>query len=349
MSARLTWAACLTLAVYAVFVEGRQQPTIPRPADPFADPKHDPYNPLRYIASNVLTAIAFSLIVLCALIQTYWMRRWGARWMSAMVIGEYCFAVGLACRFGLHEHPESKGIYIAEYLFVVLSPCAFIAADYVLLGRIARHLNANQYLAVPPRRITLIFVCSDVTTFLIQAAGGSLAISANHPELQKAGSHIVLVGLALQLASFAFFTCVHLLFLYRVHKHDPEVWIRDAGRKWYHDWRTLAAALSLSCVGILIRSTYRTIELSQGFDGKLSTTESYFYGLDTLPLAVAVFVYIPFWPGRFIPPLPKTVGNSEEKDLEAAKTSTGTVVPEGAIPEKTARTSGVEEPSLTPA
>jgi len=35
-------------------------PIAPRPANPFLDPKHDPYNPLKYITSNVLTAIAFS-------------------------------------------------------------------------------------------------------------------------------------------------------------------------------------------------------------------------------------------------------------------------------------------------
>lgn len=33
---------------------------IPRPANPFLDPKDDPYNPLKYIANDVLTAIAFS-------------------------------------------------------------------------------------------------------------------------------------------------------------------------------------------------------------------------------------------------------------------------------------------------
>lgn len=31
------------------------------------------------------------------------------------------FAFGIGTRFGLHVHPESKGIYIVEYLFVVLS------------------------------------------------------------------------------------------------------------------------------------------------------------------------------------------------------------------------------------
>ena len=41
-------------------------------------------------------------------------------------------------------------------------------------------------------------------------------------------------------------------------------------------------------------------ELSQGYHGYLATTEGFFYGLDSLPLFVAIVVYVPFWPGRMI-------------------------------------------------
>ena len=78
-----------------------------------------------------------------ALVQSLSMLKWGAWWMLCLVIGEYstyplsprkhrqwaitrlifylAFALGIGMRFGLHSHPDSKGIYIAEYLFVVLS------------------------------------------------------------------------------------------------------------------------------------------------------------------------------------------------------------------------------------
>ena len=52
---------------------------------------------------------------------------------------------------------------------------------------------------------------------------------------------------------------------------------------------------------IQVRSVYRTIELSEGFDGFLTRTEVYFFALDFVPLLVALVCYIPFWPGRFIP------------------------------------------------
>lgn len=51
-----------------------------------------------------------------------------------------------------------------------------------------------------------------------------------------------------------------------------------------------------------IRSVYRTVELSQGYVGPLATNEATFYGLDTLPLFIAVAVYMFFWPGRFLDP-----------------------------------------------
>jgi len=94
---------------------------------------------------------------------------------------------------------------------------------------------------------------------------------------------------------------MYLRFLFLVRRHSPEVWRRDGNsRLWYADWRTLACAFLVSCAGILVRSVFRVVELSQGFKGSLATSESAFYGLDTLPLFVTVAAYVPFWPGRFI-------------------------------------------------
>lgn len=71
------------------------------------------------------------------------------------------------------------------YLFVTLSPCGIIAAEYVLLGRLSRWLGGNRHMLVSPQRVTLVFVMSDVTTFLIQAAGGGISASA-HTDVSKA-------------------------------------------------------------------------------------------------------------------------------------------------------------------
>jgi hypothetical protein len=157
------------------------------------------------------------------------------------------YGVGLVMRIPFRQDPHNKAVYIVQYLFLVLSvsfvvtrsirvyqnastnpvhvlplrarprqPCAFLAADYILLGRIVSHLNGDSHLKpVKPSKVTLFFVLSDVATFLIQAAGGGLSISDNR-KTSDAGQKIFLAGICLQLASFAFFTGLWALFGWRV-------------------------------------------------------------------------------------------------------------------------------------
>ena len=165
---------------------------------------------------------------------------------------EFFLWVGLGLRWGLHSNPESKGIYIAEYLFVVLSPCGFIAANYVLLGRLSRWIRCDKHLLIKPQKITLVFVLSDVVTFLVQATGGSVSVS-NSATLSLTGSRIFLAGLALQLLSFLFFSLLYIRFLWRVYKLEDPVWVRDQAKPFLQDWRSLAIAMFISCIGILVR------------------------------------------------------------------------------------------------
>ncbi|OBZ80074.1 Protein RTA1 [Grifola frondosa] len=225
-----------------------------------SDPKDDPQNPMKYIPSNVLTAIAICLILLTAVIQTLFYRKLGGRCMLSMVIA------------------NSK--------------------TFLLCYRLAHSSRPTRHHT--PRRITLFFVLSDVTTFLMQAAGGGLSI-IHSASVLNIGKNLFLAGLSLQLASFVIFFCISLLFFFRVKRLEPQIWHQDTMKPFMYDWRALAAALTLGSICIAIRCVYRTIELSQGYSGRLATSEAFFYALDTLPLFISVAVYIPFWPARMLP------------------------------------------------
>ncbi|KAG0709697.1 RTA1-domain-containing protein [Suillus ampliporus] len=269
------------------------------PSNPYQDPQNDPCNALGYIANNTLTAVAFVYVLLVVLIQTYQIIFNGAKWMLSMVIGEYIYCLGFGFRFALNRNPDSLGIYIAEDLMIVLSPCFFIAANYVLLGRLAREIDCAHHVLLPVRRMALIFVMSDVATFIVQALGASMTTSSVYNSALM-GLHIFLAGLVLQLVSLLFFCIVYARFLYKVHSEEQAIWMRDSKRHWNGDWRTLSAAMAVSCICILIRSLYRVVEAAQGFHGSLSSSEAAFYLGDTLPLCLAIAMYVPFWPGRFI-------------------------------------------------
>lgn len=100
-----------------------------------------------------------------------------------------------------------------------------------------------------------------------------MSISANDAPLALAGSRVSMIlvilpstlkltvkskqvfltGLALQLFSFLIFTCIFVLFLYRVRKYQYEIYLKDQALVWYKDWRALAGTMIVSCIGILVR------------------------------------------------------------------------------------------------
>jgi hypothetical protein len=105
----------LSLALLLVFLSARNLPVTakhlvdePHPSNPFLNPKDDPNDSLGYIASNTLTAIAFSTcqLSICvyrrvesetgstltvALVQTFSLLKWGGWWMACMTIGAYSY------------------------------------------------------------------------------------------------------------------------------------------------------------------------------------------------------------------------------------------------------------------
>lgn len=75
---------------------------------------------------------------------------------------------------------------------------------------------------------------------------------------------LFIIGLAIQMASYFFFTCLFLPFLYRVRAYSPDTWTQSRGYStdgrpvvrylWWDDWRALAGALFISSIGVIVRS-----------------------------------------------------------------------------------------------
>ncbi|KAL7419399.1 hypothetical protein Q5752_006237 [Cryptotrichosporon argae] len=279
-------------------------------ADPYADPAADRCNPLRYVPNKAVNIVAAVLYFVVALLLTLRTIRHKGYYMLCLTIAAWCEGLGLALRLGLRENLHSKGWYIVMYLFVVLSPCAFLAGDYILLGRIVDHLDAARYLFIKPSKVSWTFVISDIITFLIQAAGGGLSTSDDTTQALT-GSRIFLAGIAAQMASFILFSTLWAVFIYRVYRHDTALRAKPG-------WQPLYWALGFTCVCFLIRSVYRTVELSQGYVGYLATHERYFLGLDTLPLLLGISVYTWFWPAKYLVPETRVPRDASATGADAA-------------------------------
>ncbi|KAM0752977.1 RTA1-domain-containing protein [Meredithblackwellia eburnea MCA 4105] len=265
-----------------------------------------------------IAAFATALYGVSTLLLWFRFSRTGGRFMLTLTIGMSCMTLGLAVRAGYAENPYSTGIYIVTTLFVLLSPCAFLAMDYVLLNRLALTVGtdvARKCLLIPARIIVRLFVYSDISTFLLQATGGSLTTSKNLSTI-NIGNIVTITGLSIQLASFIFFTLTLGLFGFNVRSRYPHLWnpapadIKTMGLK---HWRSLFFVMLATCVGITIRSVFRIAEYAGGYTGYLATHEGYFYCLDSLPLFLAMSLYIVWWPPLYVvPSAPKDRRKSQE-------------------------------------
>ena len=59
-------------------------------------------------------------------------------------------------------------MFLVMNLAVSLAPCGFIASTYMLLGRLAVRVRSAHRLLIRASRVTLVFVISDIVTFIIQ-------------------------------------------------------------------------------------------------------------------------------------------------------------------------------------
>jgi hypothetical protein len=99
------------------------------------------------------------------------------------------------------------------------------------------------------------------------------------------GSHIIVVGLFVQLAFFGFFMVIAICFHRRLLL-VPTIQSRSSFPWKKHIW-TLYGVSSL----IMVRSVFRVVEYLQGSDGSLLQHEYYIYALDALLMFAVMVVF----------------------------------------------------------
>ncbi|KAF7358276.1 hypothetical protein MVEN_00876700 [Mycena venus] len=257
-----------------------------------------------FVPKKSLSYIGLILFGISALIHWIYFFTMSPRrsFIVTLPLGMTAMAVGFILRVLYANPPFTLGKYIATDLFILLSPCLFVATDYMLLSHLARSFDeevSDRCLLIRDSRITKIFVWSDVITFLLQAGlqAGKNASVAN------LGNKIAMVGLILQAVSFALFTIVLIVFTQRVSKLFPELWrpknprpFKVFSRQPIDDWCIVVYLMYATCVGILIRSIFRVAEFAGGYNGTISTHEGYFYVFDSLPLWISMSLYCVVWP-----------------------------------------------------
>jgi len=209
--------------------------------------------------------------------------------------------VGFAFRSVSVKNLDSRNPFIIQTVMILVAPAVMAASCYMAFGRLAiwvipPRFQSFRHLWVPARRITPLFVGFDVLSFCVQVVGGSIVASGNTTDRLNLGKNIVLVGLALQLATFGFFviaTARLSILLRTVLKDEP----LPKERNWpvFLMWINMASGI------ILVRSVYRFIEFAIGVSNYLVDHEVFFYCLDVFLILIVVTGFICIHPGQYIP------------------------------------------------
>jgi len=142
------------------------------------------------------------------------------RYTICLLVAAIISTAGYSIRTPSIENPSNVGLYAASASLIVISPIFVCATLYLLLARLiqlylpARH---QTFFHVSPRLLGKLFITSDVISFMTQGSGSGIAASGNwQGNSRTVGVDVLLVGLALQLATFTFFLVVTWRFVCRV-------------------------------------------------------------------------------------------------------------------------------------
>lgn len=215
---------------------------------------------------------------------------------APMIVGLAFEVVGYICRCLGHYNKESLGPYVIQSVFLLVAPSLIAATIYMIFGRLLILLDAEKSSFIPVRFLTSFFVCGDVLSFLLQAAGGGLMAKADFADT---GSKIVVGGLVVQIVFFGFFLISELYFTIRIRSHPTSIsqLLRESNERSgvsakLVNWRMPNISLILASILIMMRCIVRLVEFAQGFTGYIMTHEVFIYVFDGLLMMFACVIIL---------------------------------------------------------
>ncbi|KAE9379719.1 RTA1-domain-containing protein [Stipitochalara longipes BDJ] len=249
----------------------------------------------KYIPS-IAASIAFAILYLItgSLIgfRMYKTKTW---FCAAFVTGCFMEIIGYIGRALAANQTGSLGPFVIQATFILLPPAFFAASIYMILARIIRAVDGDHLSIIKPRIVTRIFVTGDFLSIGVQ---GTTAGMTQHDNLRTLATVLVLIGLAIQLVSFALFGFCAIIFHKRIRR-SPTTRSQQAGSKWLHTLYMLYAVSLL----IIIRSVFRVVEYAFGQNGYPMAHEWTLFAFDSVPMTLVTIIFFFFYPSDLAPKL----------------------------------------------
>ncbi|KAK5447787.1 hypothetical protein LTS15_009286 [Exophiala xenobiotica] len=163
---------------------------------------------------SLVAAILFSILFgLTTLLHTVQAMNYRKRFALILIMGGTWEAAGYIVRILSNYHQLNSTLYTIQTLLILLAPLWINAYIYMLLGRMIHFfLVSDSVFKIKARSITRMFVLFDITAFLIQATGGTMAGPGSSAQTQKIGMDVYVGGVGVQLGFLVVFVSLAVRF-----------------------------------------------------------------------------------------------------------------------------------------
>ncbi|RVX66549.1 hypothetical protein B0A52_09425 [Exophiala mesophila] len=250
---------------------------------------------LYFYDPSVALAVVFS--VLYALLSAYhlYLSTWYTRkqqikhrFTIPLPIAAVVATVGWALRIASVTNKASIPLYAISGSYIVISPIFVCATLYILLTRVIRYSlpegHLQRFAGISPKWLGRLFITSDVTSFLTQGGGSGVASGGNWRGNSKdIGIKILLVGLALQLATFS-------LFMFTLWRYMCRVRVNPGVAGFDRSIKKVLTGAWIASVFVQTRSIFRVVEFALGINGYPFQNEWCLYVFEAVPMWIAIAV-----------------------------------------------------------
>lgn len=240
---------------------------------------------------------------LIGFIVVFVLTRRGFAFTLAMASGVALEVVGYIGRIMSWKNQWAEPGFLMQIVCLTIAPAFMAAGIYLCLRRIVYAFGPENS-RIKPESYTRIFIPCDLLSLLLQAAGGGMASAASHANKNPAkGNHIMVAGLAMQVATLFVFMGLCVDFGIRTYKRyksmgasalDQNPLLHTLRNSWR--FKGFLIALTLSTICIFWRSVYRVVELGEGWTGHLIRQQWLFVAFEGVMVVVACFALNIFHP-----------------------------------------------------
>ncbi|KAF8799461.1 RTA1-like protein [Phlegmacium glaucopus] len=261
-------------------------------------------SPYHYVPTEgvaIAFIILFGVSTIAHMSQATFYRMW---WLLPTIcLCGVLEVLGWSARLWSSFSPLLGNPFKMQIVATILGPTPLLAANFVIFGVIIHRVGV-QYSRLSPKAYTIFFLTCDVISLVVQGVGGGIAaVASGLGKDPTKGGRIMLGGIAFQLFVIVVYVFCAGEFFIRYLRRLP---VRGAAAEsgeyddsklefpkgtggMNHKTRLMVVALIFSTLCLLIRAVYRTIELSNGWNGRIISTQVLFNVLDGAMITLAMY------------------------------------------------------------